>query len=102
MTTWIVLDDVRGPSIGAAEFEIEVRVSGQYYPHCRGLYEPGGLQLEPDEPANFEIHQVQFRDACAKTPWRNYPDCFMTESMRTELVDMCIEECQDLFVNGGL
>ena len=38
------------------EFEVEVAYS--YYKGCRGAYEPGGLQIEPDEPENVEITGV--------------------------------------------
>lgn len=40
----------------------KVEVSGHSWKECRGAREHGtGLQLEPDEPAGFEIDSVMFK-----------------------------------------
>lgn len=38
--------------------ELDVEVAYSYYQGCRGAREPGGLQIEPDEPENVEITAV--------------------------------------------
>lgn len=37
---------------------IDVTVTGYYIPECIGYSEPGGPKLEPDEPEEFEIHEM--------------------------------------------
>lgn len=42
---------------------VELRVDGDYYPASRGAREKGsGVQLEPDEPASFEVSAVYVAD----------------------------------------
>jgi len=41
----------------------ELTISGTFYPPSRGLRERGtGLQLEPDEDAEWEIESVMYKD----------------------------------------
>lgn len=44
------------------EVTLAVKVTYRYYPGCSGYREPGGMQLEPDEPASFEIESARLSD----------------------------------------
>lgn len=49
--------------LGNAE-DVPVIVHYTAHPAIRGSFEPGGLQIEPDEPAHIEIEQVTTNTNC--------------------------------------
>lgn len=40
--------------LGGDEADVMLHIRGEYFPLCRGSFERGGGQLEPDEPEHVE------------------------------------------------
>lgn len=70
--------------------EWDVEVLGNYHKSYRGSREPGGLQIEPDEPAHFEIMWVYLvgKDGKSKTDITD----LLTEAQRDAIAESIMSD----------
>lgn len=69
-----------------------IRFSGIYYGPCRGRRE-GGLQMEPDEAAFFEVYTVQIEiGGPSGNGWISFPNVLLTDRLMRQLQAIGIEE----------
>ena len=67
--------------------EIEVEVAYSYYKGCKGAREPGGMQIEPDEPENVEITGVTVGGVDIESA--------LTKEQLESLEEQCLEDVHD-------
>ena len=100
MSDWIELEQ-NCMSIAGYEVELDVRARGQFYSATRPAYEFGQI-VEPAEPADFELEEVEFRplqyDQKTKrhvpaADWREIPINLIFPVHRAAIVLQCIDCC---------
>jgi hypothetical protein len=86
-------------TIAGHEVEIDIRVSGTYSPTYRGARDCY-QQIEPDEPASFEVCAVEFRtikyDAESKqyaptSGWQSFPEALLLPDHMAAIVEQGLD-----------
>jgi hypothetical protein len=101
--SWIEIEQ-NSIVIAGLEIEIDVRAAGSYSPGYRGACDRY-QQIEPDEPASFEVSAVEFRtskrDATTNawvptSDWQSIPVVMLLPEHMTAIADQCIAYHQDM------
>ena len=64
--------------------DVEVTIDFNYTPPCKGSYE-GGLQMEPDEPADVEILSIK------TTPGKEIPIDALNKTQLWSIEEACFD-----------
>jgi len=73
--------------------DVPVTVDYDFDPPCRGSFEPGGLQIEPDDPGGIYINSVDIDDQNSALPKSDLTK-EMVRSLQEEIGEYLYEASQ--------